>query len=58
MENLKYPIKYAVMPVIRQVGWTNGLHQMEREYDVVVHIVSKAYVTSKTIKYHSDGTEE
>lgn len=58
MEDLKYPIKYALMPVIEQVGWTNGLHEMEREYDAVAYIVSKAYVISKTIKYHSDGTEE
>lgn len=58
MENLKYPIKYALMSVIEQVGWANGLHELERKYDVVAYVVSKAYVISKTIKYHSDGTEE
>ena len=58
MENLKYPIKYALIPVIEQVGWTSGLHDIEREYDVVAYIVSKAYITSKTVKYRSDGTEE
>ena len=58
MENLKYPIKYALMPIIEQVSWTHGLHEMEREYDVVAYIVSKAYLVNKTIKYYSNGTED
>lgn len=58
MGELKYPVKYAIMPVLGQVGWTVGLHQMERQYDVVAYIVSKAYITSETIKYYSDGSRK
>lgn len=52
---INYPIKYAVMPIIEQVGWSHGLHELEREYDVVCYIVSKCYLISDLTKYNEDG---
>ena len=36
-----YPVKYAAMPIIEQVGWSQGLNELERNYDVICYIVSK-----------------
>ena len=30
-KELKYPIKYAVMPIEEQIGWYPGLNELERE---------------------------
>ncbi len=57
-KDLKYPIKYAVMPIKEQIGWSNGLNELEREYGVVANIVSKCYVIGEQKKYSSDGTIE
>ena len=53
-----YPVKYAIMPIYEQVGWTPGLHELERSYEVVGNIVSKCYVVSKRVCYLDDGSEE
>ena len=50
-----YPIKYAVMPIIEQTGWTPGLHELEREYGIVCYIVSKCYVVGREEKYNRYG---
>lgn len=52
---INYPIKYAAMPIIEQVGWTHGLHELEREYDIVCYIVSKCYLISNLTKYIENG---
>lgn len=52
---INYPIKYAAMPIIEQVGWSHGLHELEREYDVVCYIVSKCHLISNLTKYMEDG---
>lgn len=52
---INYPIKYAAMPIIEQVGWTSGLHELERKYDVVCYIVSKCHLISDSTKYKEDG---
>ena len=52
---VNYPIKYAAMPIIEQVGWSHGLHELEREYDVVCYIVSKCHLISHLTKYTEDG---
>ena len=52
---INYPIKYAAMPIIEQVGWSHGLHELEREYGVVCYIVSKCYLISDLTKYTEDG---
>ncbi len=57
-DNLKYPIKYAVMPIKEQIGWSHGLNELEPEYGVVANIVSKCYVIGERKKYFSDGTFE
>ena len=54
----KYPIKYAVMEICEQTGWTPGLHELGREYEVVANIVSKVYLVSETTKYLGDGTSK
>ncbi len=53
-----YPIKYTAMPIIEQVGWSYGLNELERDYDVVCYIVSKCYLISDKIKYKEDGKTE
>ena len=52
---VNYPIKYATMPIIEQVGWVPGFHEMERDYDVVCYIVSKCYLISDLTKYKENG---
>lgn len=56
MEELNYPIKYAILGIEEQVGWAPGLHEMERDYDICGYIVSKVYVVSETINYNINGT--
>ena len=51
-----YPIKYAVIPMIEQVGWSHGLNELERKYGTVCYIVSKCYLVEETKKYKADGT--
>lgn len=55
-----YPVKYAAMPVIEQVGWSHGLNEneLERNYDVVCYIVSKCYLISDRTKYKESGKKE
>lgn len=53
-----YPVKYAIMPIYEQVGWMSGLHELERNYEVVGYIVSKCYVVSKKESYLEDGSEK
>ena len=53
-----YPIKYALMPIIEQTGWTHGMHELEREYGVVCYIISKCYVIKETKKYNINGTSD
>ena len=55
---INYPVKYALMPIIEQVGWTHGLHELERDYDVVYYVVSKCYLINDTTKYKEDGSVE
>lgn len=52
---INYPVKYTAMPIIEQVGWSNGLHELERIYDVVCYIVSKCYLLNDSTKYKEDG---
>lgn len=53
-----YPIKYTAMPIIEQVGWTHGLNELEREYDVVCYIVSKCYLISDKTIYKDNGKND
>lgn len=52
---INYPIKYAAMPIVEQVGWSHGMHDLERKYGVVCYIVSKCYLISDLTKYTEDG---
>ena len=53
-----YPVRYAAMPIIEQVGWSYGLNELEREYDAVCYIVSKCYLLSDKTKYKENGKTE
>ena len=53
-----YPIKYAVIPMIEQIGWTSGLHELEREYGTVCYIVSKCFLLNEEIIYDKEGTSK
>ena len=56
MEQLNYPIKYAVLGIEEQVGWVPGWHNEEREYAICGYIVSKVYVVGELISYNCDDT--
>ena len=58
MEEVNYPIVYAVLPMIEQVGWYDGLWEKEREYGPVAYIVSKCYLVGEKKEYKSDGSIE
>ena len=53
-----YPIKYAAMPIIDQVGWSHGVNELERNYDVVCYIVSKCYLVNDKTIYKANGQSE
>lgn len=57
-DDLKYPIKYALLPIEDQVGWQSGLYELERYYDICGYNVSKVYLVGKKEEYRSDGTKE
>lgn len=54
---INYPVRFAAMPIVESVGWTCGLNELERKYDVVCYIVSKCYLISDLRKYTEDGRE-
>lgn len=58
MEQINYPVKYAILGIKGQIGWTLGGNELEREYAVSGYIVSKVYLVGEKIKYNSDGTSE
>lgn len=53
-EELKYPIKYAVMPCFDY--YYTIRKRIVRDFGVVATIVSKCYVVSEKMIYNSDGT--
>ncbi len=53
-----YPVKYAAMPIVEQVGWNHGLNELERNCDVSCYIVSKCYLLSERTNYKEDGKKE
>lgn len=53
-----YPIKYAAMPIIEQIGWSHGLNELERKDGIVCYIVSKCYLLNDKIKYRENGQSE
>jgi len=48
--NLKYQNVYALMAVEEQSGWQVGTNELEKVYDTVGYIVSKACLIGKTTK--------
>ena len=52
---INYPIKYAAMPIIEQVGWSPGLHELERKYEVVCYMVSKCHLINESTTYKENG---
>ena len=47
IDKLKYQIKYAVMPIKKEVGLIRGSNSLESKYKIVANIVSKCYVVGK-----------
>lgn len=50
-----YPIRYAVMPIIAQTGWSHGLNELERKYEPIVYIPSKCYLVKSWEDYDEKG---
>lgn len=46
-----YPIKYAVMPIYEQRGWTTGLNELEPQSKIVAYIISKCYLFQEIKTY-------
>lgn len=53
-----YPIKYAVMPMVEQVGWNTGIYGLEREYGIVCNIVSKCYLVGEKTTFEENGSKK
>ena len=49
-KELKYPIKYAILELKENGGWPARYQDLTRGF-----IVSKCYLISSSIEYHSDG---
>lgn len=50
-----FPIKYAVMPIMEQTGWSHGLHELVRDYNEVAYIAAKCYLITERKKYSING---
>lgn len=53
MENLNYPIKYAVLELKEKGGWDNNYEDI-----TIGFIVSICYVVNQNIRYYQDGTNK
>ena len=53
-----YPIRYAIIPMKEQIGWSHGMHELERKFGTVYYIVSKCYLVGESKKYKIDGSVE
>ncbi len=53
IKEISYPIKYAVLELKKEGGWSNGYEDIFQGF-----IVSKCYVMESNIVYHSDGSNE
>ena len=51
MIDYNYPVKYAVMTVLKEGGWLNGYEDI-----TVGHIVSKCYLIESKLRYYRNGT--
>ncbi len=50
--------KYALMPIVKQVGWYDGLWEKEREYGVVAYVAMECYLFEENKKYKKNGDFE
>lgn len=50
-----YPIKYACMPIYEQTGWSFGINELEKKYEVTGYIASVCYVISEKKVYTENG---
>lgn len=57
-EEINYPIKYAVMPIVEQFGRDYYINNQLHRDVLVSHIVSKCYVLSEEKEYFKDGTSK
>ncbi len=57
-EALKYPIKYAIMPIVEKINYQSDSTELGARYGVVANIVLKCYVLKKIEEYISDENVE
>lgn len=53
---IKYPVKYALLPIYEQTGWAPGVNELEREYGIRAYIVSKVYIKKEVKEYLNNST--
>ncbi len=55
--NNGYPLKYALMPITKQVGWINRPGwELERDEQVVAYVAMECYLLQEVITYKENGT--
>lgn len=53
-----YFIRYAVMSIIAQTGWTHGLNELERKYEPIIYIPVKCHLIKIEIDYNEKGEQK
>ncbi len=56
-KKLKYPIKYAILPIEGKTNWYSDISG-EQEYGTIANIVSKCYVIDEIKTFLSNGTSK
>lgn len=57
-KEIKYPIKYAIMPIEEQTGWIPGIYESTPRYSIVANIAVKCYVVSEKMRYFADDSSQ
>lgn len=55
---LDYPIKYGLMPIVKEVGSVSDGKEIKKISKTVFYIPSKCYVLNKRINYYANGTSD
>ena len=50
-----YPIKYALVPIVEEIGWKGNYYQLEN-YGLMYYIVSKCYLVGEEKDYKENGS--
>ncbi len=59
-EEVNFPEKYALMPIMKQTGWETGLPgwEIKRVEEVVAYVAMECYLLEEVINYYKNGTNK